>query len=292
MRCLDATHPAAAAAVLLLAACITIFCMDPLLLGLSLAAAIGFFLVKNGSAHKRFHIAAIGIPALFALLNPLWNQHGTSVLFVINDRAVTVEALCYGAVTGLRLSGVLYWFRIFSDLMDSEKLFCLFRFLSPRIALVFSMAVRNFAVFRQQMRRIRYAQRAVGLYRENHLIDDVRGALREFSILLTWALENGIVTANSMSARGYGTGRRTSYVTYRWRFWDIALLLTALALAALTVWPIAAGALTWQYYPKIEPPAGAGLRVIGIICYAVLAFLPLICEGGEAFRWKHLRSKI
>ena len=292
MRSFEDMNPAAVTVVLLLTACITIFCMEPVLLGISLLAGIGFYLMRQGTEHAAFHIGALGVPTLFALLNPLWNQHGVSVLFVINDRAITAEALLYGAVTGIRLAAVLYWFRSFSELMNSEKLFYLFRFLSPKLALVLSMAIRNLALFRQQMRKIQFAQRGLGLYREGHLIDDVRGGLRVFSVLLTWALENGIVTANSMTARGYGTGRRTSYVTYRWRSWDIILLLGALLLGAGAAWAIAAGALTWQYYPTVTPPVHRMGYFSGIAAYTLLALLPLIFEGRGALRWKHLRSGI
>ena len=213
MRTFDAMNPIAVTVTLLLTACITIFCLEPVLLTVSLLSAILFFLMRNGRRHAGFHIGAIGMPLLFALLNPLWNQHGTTVLFIVNQRAVTEEALVYGCVTGLRLAAVLYWFRCFSDLMTSEKLFYLFRGFSPKLALIFTMAVRNLSLFRTQMKKIQTAQRALGLYREGHLIDDIRGELRIFSILLTWALENGIITANSMSARGYGIGKRSSFRT-------------------------------------------------------------------------------
>ena len=86
------------------------------------------------------------------------------------------------------------------------------------------MAVRNLALFRAQMHKIQTSQRALGLYREGHLIDDLRGGLRVFSILLTWALENGIITANSMEARGYGGGKRSSFTYFRWHTADVMLL--------------------------------------------------------------------
>ena len=292
MRAFSEMNPAAAALHLLLTACITIFCMEPLLLTLSLVCAAAFFVVRNGTAHRRFHLFAIGLPLLFALLNPLWNQHGTTVLFLINDRAITLEALYYGGVTGLRLAGMLYWFRNFSDLMTSEKLFYLFRFLSPRLALVFSMTVRHLALFRQQMRKIQQSQKALGLYREDHFIDDVRGGARVFSVLLTWALENGIITANSMAARGYGSGKRTSYVTFRMNLRDWVLLALTLTLGAWTIRTMLTGALTWEYYPVCVPPERNIEYLLGILSYALLAALPLIYEGKEAYTWYRLRSGI
>ena len=292
LRSFEETNPAAVAVHLLLTACITIFCTEPVLLGISLLCGIGFYLMRNGRRNAVFHIGAIGMPTLFAVLNPLWNQHGTTVLFFINQRAYSAEALFYGAVTGLRLAAVLYWFRSFSDLMTSEKLFYLFRYLSPKLALVFSMAVRNLALFRQQMQKIRTAQRALGLYREGHLIDDVRGGLRVFSILLTWALENGIITANSMAARGYGTGKRSSFTYFRWRPADMLLLGMTLLLAGSSAAGIAAGAAEWQYYPVCVPAAHSAPYLGTLAAYALLALLPVIHEGKELLTWHHLQSHI
>ena len=292
MRSFETMNPAAVSVQLLLTACMTLFCLEPLLLGISLLCGIGFFLVLHGGGSRSFQAGALGVPLLFALLNPLWNQHGVMVLFLINDRAYTLEALCYGAATGLRLAAVLYWFRCFSDLMTSEKLFYLFRYLSPKLALIFTVALRNITLFREQMRRIQQAQRAAGLYREGHLIDDVRGGLRVFSILLTWALENGIITASSMAARGYGSGRRSSCTFYKWRTGDVVLLLTSLLLAAAVLTPVAYGALKREYYPVAVPPAHGAGYILAIAAYALLALLPLIHAGKEALTWHCLQSEI
>ena len=292
MRSFETMNPAAVSVQLLLAACITLFCLEPSLLLISLLCGLSYFILRNGSGSRGFHLAALGIPALFAVLNPLWNQHGVTVLFFLNDRAYTLEALCYGAVTGVRLAAVLYWFRNFSDLMTSEKLFYLFRFLSPKLALIFTVALRNITLFRVQMHKIQETQRAAGLYREGHLIDDLRGGLRVFSILLTWALETGIITATSMSARGYGSGRRTSCTFYRWTKGDVILLLLSLALSAATLVPIAYGALKREYYPVSVPPHYGAGYFLAVGAYTALALLPLIYAGKEALTWHSLRSEI
>ena len=292
MRTFDAMNPAAVTVTLLLTACITICCLEPLLLAVSLICAVVYYLMRNGRRHALFHVGAIGMPLLYALLNPLWNQHGETVLFVVNQRAITQEALFYGGVTGLRLAAVLYWFRNFSDLMTSEKLFYLFRGFSPKLALIFTMAVRNLSLFRAQAKKIQTSQRALGLYREGHLVDDLRGGMRVFSILLTWALENGITTANSMAARGYGSGRRSSFTFYRWKAADIVLLMTALALSAAVIAAALNGILTWQFYPQRIPPAVKLPYLTALAAYSALALLPVIYEGKEALTWHCLRQKI
>ena len=45
--------------------------------------------------------------------------------------------------------------------------------------------------------------------------DSVRSALRVFSIVVTWSLESGLITADSMRCRGYGLPGRTSFSLYR-----------------------------------------------------------------------------
>lgn len=292
MRSFDTVHPAAAAVQLLLTIGIAMFCTEPLLLTISLLCAVGFDLLRCGRKHIHFHLALIGVPVLLALLNPIWNQHGTTVLLIINDRAVTAEAMLYGAVSGIRLAAVLCWFRTFSDLMTSEKLFFLLRLLSPKLAMVFSMAMRNLTLYRQQIRRIQQAQRALGLYREGHLIDDIRGGLRVFSVLLTWALENGIITANSMQARGYGIGRRSCFTNFKMRLPDLILLLTAIALAAASAAGMLSGLLTWQFYPVCQPPVYHGFGFGTLAAYTLLALLPLIYEGKERLTWHCLRRSI
>ena len=284
MRSFEAMNPLACAVHLLTVIGITIFCTEPVLLTVSFVAALTFFIVLNGSRNRGFHLAAIGMPALFALLNPLWNQHGTTVLFLINDRAITAEALFFGAVTGVRLAAVLYWFRIFSDYMTSEKLFYLFRFLSPKLALIFTMAVRNLTLFRQQAKKIQIAQKGIGLYREEHLIDDIRGKLRVFSILLTWALENGIITANSMQARGYGSGKRSSFTYFKWHRSDTAFVCFAGCLCTVTILGLTNGCAEWTFYPVCQAPA-MDLRYFSVLIpFSVTAILPLIHELREKIR--------
>ena len=52
----------------------------------------------------------------------------------------------------------------------------------------------------------------------------VRSALRVFSIVVTWSLESGIITADSMRCRGYGLPGRTAFSIYRFDDRDRAAL--------------------------------------------------------------------
>ena len=292
MYSLSECNPAVAAVCLLSAAGIAMFCMNPVILALSLAGAVCFFLVRNGAGGGKSHLFFCLLFAVLALVNPLVSHNGVTVLFVLNHRPVRLEALLYGMAAAAAVVSALYWFRSFSQLMARPPLLYLFGRLSPRLALVLSMAFRFVPLFSRQAKRIRQAQRALGRLREGNIAETFRGNVRVFSILLTWALENGIVTADSMAARGYGVGRRTQFSVFRFRRGDAVLLALTLLFFGGTCVSLACGALDMVYYPALVFPKCTPLALAGYLCYSLLAFLPSLAQGWEVLRWSCLRSRI
>ena len=270
---------------------VAMFSMNPVLLGL---AWLGSFLwyLRQEQTGLRFHLFAVGMILMSVLVNPIISHNGMTVLFVVNDLPVTLESIAYGAGAGVMLSCILYWFASFSQLMTSDKLLYLFGSFSPKLALILSMAIRYVPLFAQQTRRVSQAQKAMGLAREDTVPDRIRGGGRVLSVMVTWALENGIITADSMTARGYGIGRRTFFSLYRFRRNDAVQLLLALALAGVTAWGIAAGAADAVYYPALGPVPFTGRALTTYGAYALLCFIPVLLEVKEEWLWRSLQSKI
>lgn len=290
MRSFAESNPVALAVYFLAVAGVGMLCMEPVILGISAVGAILTFLVLGGSQGWRGHGFALMLFAATALVNPLVSHNGRTVLFVLNHNPVTLEALFYGLAAGGMLLATLYWLRGFSAIMTSDKLLYLFGGLSPKLALVLSMALRYVPLLSRQARKVHQAQLALGLYREDNLVDGLRGGAREFSILTTWALENGIVTADSMSARGYGLGRRSRFSLFSWRLGDVLLTAVSLILAGIAL----AGAQSRQFafYPQISAAPMTLMGLAGYAAYGVLALLPAIFQLKEAIRWRLLQSKI
>lgn len=292
MRPLEQYNPIVIA--ICFAACggIAMFALHPVLTAISLAGALSFFFVRNGASHVRSHLIYLLLFAIMALINPLFNHRGATILFLINHNPVTLEAMIYGVVAAAMLISVLYWFRIFSEIMTGDKLLYLFGSASPKLALILSMALRYIPLFTKQAKKINEAQRAMGLYREENLIDNTRGASRVFSVMVTWGLENGIVTADSMAARGYGVGRRTQYSQYRFCRADCWLLALIAVLTVIVIIGAALGATQAHWYPTVRMPRFDILACLTYAAYALLCMLPTALEIGDRIRWNYLRSKI
>ena len=288
MRALERHNPFAIAVYYLTVVGIAMLCMHPILLTLSLLGAICSCALY---ARRTRHALFWGIFALTALLNPLLSHNGATVLLVLGDKPLTLESLVWGTVCGAGILAVLYWMTSLGAIMTEDRLLYLFGKLSPKISLVLSMALRYVALFSEQAAKIKQTQRVLGLYKDDNVIDRVRGELRIFSVLLSWALENGIVTANSMTARAYGTGRRTHFSIFRWRVRDGILIALSLILGAATAVPLALGAVDFTFYPTMHLQSGA-LSLICYLSYGALVALPILIETEDTVKWKYLRSGI
>lgn len=268
------------------------FSMNPMLLTLSLAGSISMFIARNGGKEWKLHIFILAAFALTALINPIFYHNGATVLFIVNDNPVTLEAVLYGLFAAVMLAAVIYWFRSFSQIMTSDKLLYLFGAVSPKLGLLLSMTLRYIPLFGAQTKKVNQAQKALGLYKEDNAIDTIRGGVRIFSVMVTWGLENGIITADSMTARGYGIGRRTYFSLYRFRKCDALLLAATITLLAVTICAFASGATDFMYYPKFGGLALSPLSISAYAAYGILAFIPTFCEAEEKVKWRYLRSKI
>lgn len=292
MQNFDNLNPITVSIYFLTVTGIAMFCMNPILLCFSLFGAVLFFILRNGRKQIKSHFGFLFLFLIMAIINPLFSHNGATVLFVINDSPITLEATLYGIVASAMILAVLYWFRSFTQIMTSDKLLYVFGSLSPKLSLILSMGLRFVPLFNRQTKKINDTQTALGLYKEDNIIDRIKGGTRVFSVLLTWGLENGIITADSMTARGYGTGKRTHFSLFRFRSSDIILLLLTLILSTVTCIALGTNALDITFYPKIEICVFTPVSVLGISAYAVLTLLPVILEIKEKIKWNCLISKI
>ncbi len=290
MRSFADHNPAAVAVYFLAVAGICMFSMEPVVLMLSLGGALICGLCLRALGSWKTQISLLAVFALAALINPLVSHHGVTVLFVMNHNPVTLEALIYGAAASGMVLAVLWWFRAFTRIMTSDKLLYIFGRLSPKLALMLSMALRYVPLFGRQARLVSQHQKALGLYKEDNLIDSIRGGMRVFSVMVTWVLENGVITADSMTARGYGVGRRSQYAIFRWTAGDTLMVIGTLLLAAVTLLGLADH--SFAYYPSIVSKPYSVRAMMGFAAYGLLTLLPVIIQGKEAVRWQYLKSRI
>lgn len=291
MESINHRHPLAAAAAILAAALIPVFPQDPILCLFSLAGGILLYTFRQRPGEGRLHLWCGLIFLVTAVLTPLFNHRGVTVLFVMNDQPITLEATLCGFYNAAMIISALYWFASFTKIMTEDKILCLFGEISPKFALILSMSLRFIPVFAKKGRQIGQTQRAMGLYREDDALKKLKSRGRVFSILLTWGLENGIITADSMEARGYGSGRRTAFARFRFRAADAVLIAVTLAVIGMITLSALYGQIGTAFFPALIRQSGQ-FTLPAYLFYGIFAFLPAFLELSEEVKWKYLQSKI
>ena len=273
----------------------TMLFLQPVYLGISLAAAFCYSIYLNGKKGLLFNLAlALPMIILGTLFNPLFNHQGATILWYFpSGNPLTLEAIYFGLASATMIASVIVWFSCYNAIMTSDKFIYLFGRLIPSISLIFSMVLRLVPKFKNQAKVIINGQKCIGRDPMNgNLKQRLQNGTRIISILTTWALENGIETADSMRARGYGLKGRTSFSTFRFDTRDkIAAVIMMLMLVIVFV-PIATGNVYINYYPLVimnETTAGA---VMNYIAFGILCFMPLVLDLVEDIKWRVLKSRI
>jgi energy-coupling factor transport system permease protein len=269
--------------------------MHPVCLVLSFACAFSYAVYLNGRRALTFALAGM-LPMLLtaALINPAFNHRGGTILgYLSSGNPLTLESLVYGAAAALMLVTVVSWFSCYHAVMTSDKFVYLFGRIIPALSLALSMALRFVPRFRAQIKVVARAQACLGRgVARGGPLRRARHGFRILSIMVTWALENAIETADSMKSRGYGLPGRTAFSLYRFDGRDLRALLFLAAAGAYIIAGAAAGGLYFRYFPTLRGAWGGGHTLSLFAVYLAFGATPLVINIREDRMWKAIASKI
>ena len=199
----SAFHPAVLCGYYALILVFSMFLTHPLCLAASLLGALGYAArLRGGRAVLRSLAWMAPVWLLAAAVNTLFNHEGATILtYFSSGNPLTLESMLYGLSAGGMLAAVLLWFTTYQAVMTSDKFVYLFGRAIPALSLVLSMTLRFVPKFRAQLRAVQQARQFAGNSEKNGPIQKARTSVENFSILVTWSLENAVETADSMRAR-------------------------------------------------------------------------------------------
>ena len=285
-------HPAVNLCFFACAIGLSMFLMHPVFLSVSLICGSMYLCCLQGV--KGF-VRQVGylLPVLLftAMLNPLFNREGATVLFRFqNGDPVTLEALCYGLASAALMGATIIWFNCCSAVFTTDKIIYLFGRIIPSLSLLISMTLRFVPRFKDYLQETMEVQRAMEPSKTK--LDTLKQALTAFSATVSWAMEQSIVTADSMKSRGYGTAGRTAYTIYRFERRDGIALLSLAVLFLGTVLPWLLGLVEWTFLPEITANLLDFGPVLSYFSFTGICLMPMLIDLTEDLKWNSLRSKI
>ena len=277
------------ALVLLFSMCL----MHPVYLAISLTGALAYDIYLKGRKAVRFAVMGLlPMAALAALVNPAFNHEGQTILtYLPSGNPLTLESMFYGVAAAVMLASVVLWFSSYNEIMSSDKFVYLFGRVIPALSLVLSMTLRFVPKFKAQIQVVSEAQRCVGRDVSNgSVLQRLRNGITILSIMVTWALENAIETADSMKSRGYGLPGRTAFSIYRFDSRDKAALAWLLFCGFFILCGWMAGGLSYRYYPTMKGAALTPMTISFQLVYLALCLTPVLVDRWADWSWRKLEK--
>jgi energy-coupling factor transport system permease protein len=261
---------------------------SPLVLGAVCAAAL---LVGTAAGAARPLVRALLLALPFALaialLNPLVTRNGLTVIArlgeapVLGQVDVTLEALVYGCVLGLRALALILCCALYAAVVDPDEVLRMFRRVSFRSALTATLATRMVPVLGRDGRRMADAQRC------RPGAPPSRVAL--VRAVAAGALDRAVDVAAALEVRGYGTARRPPARRAPWSRHDVAFAAAALALLALALGGWLADVAAFDAYPRVRGDWDAATWALACVLVA-LPLLPFLDRRGVEPRGAALQA--
>lgn len=291
------THPAVGLAYYIAVIFLAAVIRAPLFLACALLAVVLVNITLDGGRQLRRYVKFyLLLAAVMTLMNPLFSHRGATTLFLLGDNRVTLEALIYGLTSAMSLLVIVLSFVSFDLVISGDKFLYLFGRIARQSALLAMMALAFIPRLRGRLDELALVQRTrgsdgqSGTWRERGQL-----AMEMVSALTAWTLEDGALTAQSMTARGYGLRRQRSlYSSYPWQRRDSGFLALLLLLAGALAWCWPQAALGFTIYPRLTGLDWTQPLVwLALALYLAILALPIgvqLEEAGRFWLWERRYS--
>jgi energy-coupling factor transport system permease protein len=249
-------------------------------LGLAVAAAARG--ARVGAAVARAARPGLALAFFIVVMNPIAVRDGLTVVArlghvpVLGQLDVTLEAIAYGGVLGLRALVLVTCFGLATAAIDPDKLLRAVRRVSFHAALTATLATRMVPVLARDSRRLAEGQRC----RPDQPDGGLAARAGVVRAVAAGALDRALDVAATLELRGYGSRRRAPRGDREpWSRHDMAFLAAAAGVLAVALGARAFGALDFSPYPELVMSRGAA-DVASAGALLLVAVVPFTARRG------------
>ena len=271
------------------------FFLHPVYVAASILTGVIYLITLKKRKALRELLLMLVMFVVLSIINPIFDRLGGTVLFWLFKKPYTLEALIYGMTLGGMAVAILCWFACYNAIMTSDKFIYIFGKVIPAVSLILSMILRLIPNLSRKTRQIAAARSCIGKAGSSSAsrMEKIRNGTLILSTLTSWSLEGGIITADSMRSRGYGTGKRTTFAKYRFDARNIVLVAVMAVLIILTVICAAKGGTKAEFVPFFTMTwFGEPAMLLGLLAYVLFLLIPMFLTCKEKIKWRILRSKM
>ncbi|WP_308571614.1 energy-coupling factor transporter transmembrane component T [uncultured Methanobacterium sp.] len=230
---------------------------DPYYLA-SFLICISVLIALQGISREFKNVIKFFIPMsiLIIILNPLTSHVGTTPIYIIGNFFITLEALVYGVLMSLSLLIILLVFSSYNRAVSYQEMLYLFSKRFPHISMVTIMALRFIPLLNYRLTEVNKISKfnRTNTHPEGNQswMDKIKRTAHLLAVVVSWSLEESMLTAKSMKARGYGIKERTSYLSYKFRRTDYIFLSCITITVLISVTGLMQGYGRIEVYPTLS----------------------------------------
>ncbi|KGG81048.1 hypothetical protein Y919_03035 [Caloranaerobacter azorensis H53214] len=266
------------------------------LLGLFISIGLVIISSENLSEWNGYLKFSLILIAVIVIVNVVIVKAGSTVLykgpkiFLLGRMKITLESLVYSVSMGIRLLVVISAFCFYTYGIHPDKLLNLFSKWGNKSVLVIILSTRLFPLMINDYKRISEVQRCRGVKLNTGSIwNRAKNMLPIYNILLLSSLERSFQIAESMYARGYGSGRRSVYKREMFRPRDFLIIISVLLAFIVGLFAFLKGWSNYVYYPRLR--SFNSEEIVGAIITTFMLIFPVLLNWGWK-RCKILKLKI
>jgi energy-coupling factor transport system permease protein len=231
----------------------------------------------------------IPMSLIIILLNPIVSQIGTTRIYIIGYYSITLEALTYGIIMSMSLLIILLTFASYNRAVSSQEMLYIFSKRFPNISMVIIMALRFIPLFNERLgevnRMSKFDKKHQDCKDAKSLVEKISKTANLLVVVVSWSLEESMITAKSMKARGYGIMERTSYLSYKFHRTDYFFTIYISALILFCIIGLTQGFGRIEIYPTLIFPYSQNTFNVYYISFLMLLMPLIYLELKEKLVW-------
>ncbi len=259
---------------------------------ISLLVCVSVLITLQGISSEFKNLIRFFIPMslLIIILNPLVSHVGVTKIYLMGNYFITLEAVTYGIIMSLSLLIILLLFTSYSNAVSYQEMLYIFSKKFPNISMIIIMALRFIPLLNFRLSEVNKVFQFDQKHSNNEKkdegkIDKLKNTAKMLAVVVSWSLEESMLTANSMKARGYGITQRTSYLSFKFRKIDYYFMVIVLVSALVCIAGLLQGQGRIEIYPQLNFSFSENIFNMYYFSFLIL-LLPLIyLEFKERLVW-------
>lgn len=208
----------------------------------------------QGSASEIKSTIKVFLPLILfiTILNTLFSHVGDTHIYIYKSYYVTFEAIIYGIIMAATFFLVTLTFIAYNQYVSYQDMLYVFSKKYPNISMIIIMSLRFVPLIQKRSKEIHELSKLKRNNAENKsYTQKISQLIHNLGLVVSWSLEEAMLTASSMKARGYNITKRTSYLEYKFNKIDVILLMIILSTAITLIFGLYNGIGSILIYPKI-----------------------------------------